>query len=197
MITQADLVIDTGGTRAETSLQVITAWVQRQLPLPAPLIRRGTPDDADGIRIVLDSVVGEDGQTVLERRRTVMPKRALLRHLPPRSWLTVAQVGNAVAGFQVIAPYAHPARAVDHVATLESYVLAALRGQDLDQAMSRATFEAARALGFRKLVIHVRADDPGAQRFYERLGFRPCGRLMEQALVDGRYVDELLYELFL
>jgi RimJ/RimL family protein N-acetyltransferase len=29
------------------------------------------------------------------------------------------------------------------------------------------------------------------------LGFKPCGRLSRKAFVDGRYVDELLYELFL
>ena len=54
-----------------------------------------------------------------------------------------------------------------------------------------------RAAGFSKLVITVRADNPEAQAFYAGLGFQPCGRLTRQAFVDGRYVDELLYELFL
>ncbi|MEJ5200384.1 MAG: GNAT family N-acetyltransferase, partial [Anaerolineae bacterium] len=178
-------------------LQVITAWVKRQLPLPAPLIRVGTPDDADGVSVVLNSIVREGGLTVLDRTWTAAQERAFLVALPPRSRLTVAQVGNAVVGFQIIEPYARYTRAMDHVATLGSYVVAALRGRGVGRAMSQATFEAARALGFRKLIVHVRADNPDAQRFYERLGFRPCGRLAEQALVDGRYVDELLYELFL
>ena len=54
-----------------------------------------------------------------------------------------------------------------------------------------------RAAGFSKLVITVREDNPQAQAFYTGLGFQPCGRLTRQAFVDGRYVDELLYELFL
>ncbi len=197
MVAQADLVIETGGTRAETSLQVITAWVQRQWPLPAPIIRRGTPDDAEHIRVVLNSAMDESDPTALKRARTATRKPAFPKRLPPRSWLTVAQVGNAVVGFQIIEPYAHRIQAMAHVATLASYVIGAFRGQDVAQAMSQATFEAARALGFRKLVIHVRADSPDAQRLYEHLGFKPCGRLAEQALVDGRYGDELLYELFL
>ncbi|MDQ1301076.1 MAG: Dephospho-CoA kinase, partial [Chloroflexota bacterium] len=70
-------------------------------------------------------------------------------------------------------------------------------GRGVGQAMSQATFAAARALGFSKLVISVRADNAAGQAFYARLGFQPCGRLSKQAFVDGRYVDELMYELFL
>jgi len=197
MVAQADLVIDTGGTPAETSLQVVTAWTARGLPLPAPVIRPGTLEDADGIRTVLNAIVREGGLTVLDRTLTVAQERAFLARLPARSRLTVAQVGHAVVGFQVIEPYARDIRAMDHVATLGSYVVAGLRGRGLGQTMSQATFAAARALGFRKLVVYVRADNPAAQRFYERLGFRPCGRLAGQALVDGRYVDEILYEFFI
>lgn len=197
MVAQADLVIDTGGTPAETHLQVVTAWAQRGLPLPAPTIRPGTLDDADGIRTVLNSIVQEGGLTVLERTRTVAQERAFLARLPARSRLTVAQMGHAVIGFQIIEPYARYTRAMDHVALLGSYVAAGWRGRGVGQALSRDTFAAARAFGFRKLVVSVRADNLAAQRFYERLGFRPCGRLAAQALVDGRYVDELLYELFL
>ena len=52
-------------------------------------------------------------------------------------------------------------------------------------------------MGYSKLVITVRDDNPQAQAFYTGLGFQPCGRLTRQAFVDGKYVDELLYELFL
>ena len=61
---------------------------------------------------------------------------------------------------------------MDHVATLGSYVIAPLRGRGLGAAMSRATFAAARELGFSKLVITVRADNPGAQAFYTGLGLQ-------------------------
>ena len=52
-------------------------------------------------------------------------------------------------------------------------------------------------MGYSKIVIYVRADNPNAQAFYNGLGFRECGRLASQAYVDGHYVDEILYELFL
>jgi dephospho-CoA kinase len=197
MVAQADRVIDTGGTLAETAGQVLVAWAELGLPFPPPAVRPGTLADAEGIAGVLNAVVREGGLTVLDRTLTVAQERAFLRRLPPRARLTVAEVGNVVAGFQIIEPYASYTGAMDHVATLGSYVLAPVRGHGIGQAMSRATFAAARAAGCTKLVIAVRADNLNAQAFYTALGFRPCGRLTRQAFVNGRYVDELLYELFL
>lgn len=197
MLAQADRVIDTTGTPAETGAQVLAAWADLGLPFPPPRVRTGTPADAGGIAGVLNAIVREGGLTVLDRTLTVAQERAFLRRLPPRARLTVAEMGNVVAGFQIIEPYASYTHAMDHVAVLGSYVLSCVRGQGVGQAMSRATFAAARAAGFTKLVINVRADNPGAQAFYTALGFQPCGRLARQAFVDGRYVDELLYELFL
>jgi len=106
-------------------------------------------------------------------------------------------LGKVIAGFQVVEPYATYTGAMDHVASLGTYVVAPARGHGLGRALSRSTFAAARAAGFSKLVIQVRADNPDAQAFYLALGFEPCGRLSGQAFVDGRYVDELIYELFL
>jgi len=197
MIAQAQRVIDTGGSRAETSVQALAAWVALELPLPRPIIRSGALDDADSMATALNSVVREGGLTILDRTLTAAEQRAFLRQLPPRARQTLAQIGNVVAGFQFVEPYAQYTGAMDHVGTVGSYVLAPLRGRGLGAAMSRATFAAARELGFSKLVITVRADNPGAQAFYGAQGFKPCGRLTRQAFVDGRWVDELLYELFL
>jgi dephospho-CoA kinase len=196
MVAQADRVIDTGGTRGETGAQVVAAWAERGLPFPAPHIRPGTAEDADGVKTVLNAVVREGGLTILDRTLTVAQERAFLKALPARARLTVAQIGAVVVGFQIIEPVVQYTRALDHVASLGSYVLAAVRGQGIGRAMSQATFAAARELGFSKLVINVRADNAAAQAFYTQLGFHSCGRLSRQAFVDGRYVDELIYERF-
>ena len=109
----------------------------------------------------------------------------------------MAQVGNIIVGFQIIEPYASYTNTMDHVATLGSYIVAPARGRGIGHAMSRATFAYALEAGFTKVVILVRSDNPSAQAFYKRLGFQHCGRLTRQAFVDGRFVDELLFELFL
>ncbi len=197
MIAQADRVIDTGGTLAETAIQVCEAWVALDLPLPAPTIRPATPDDAEAIAAVWRAIVAEGGQTVVDRPFTPAQERAYLEQLPPRARVTVAVVGGIVAGFQSLDLYATYTRAMDHVGVLGTFVLAPLRCRGIGRDLSRATFDHARQAGFAKLVINVRADNPGSQAFYASLGFRPCGRLARQAFIEGRYVDELLFEMFL
>jgi len=196
MIAQADRVIDTAGTRAETGAQVVAAWAGLGLPFPPPQIRPGAVADADGIRTVLNAVVREGGHTILDRVPTVAQERAFLKALPARSRLTVAQIGAVVVGFQIIEPYVRYTHALDHVASLGSYVLAPARGRGIGRALSQVSFAAARELSFSKLVINVRADNTAAQTFYIGLGFKLCGRLSRQAFVDGGYVDELIYERF-
>lgn len=197
MMAQAQRVIRTDGTTAETAQMVLAAWVELGLPLPAPVIRFATLADAEGTAAVLNSVVLEGGRTIAGRTFTPAQERAYLRGMPRRSFLSIALLGRVVAGFQVVEPYAAYTPTMDHVATLGSYIVAPVRGRGIGRALSAFTWDAARVAGFSKLVITVRDDNPEAQRFYSALGFQPCGRLARQAFVDGRYVDELLYELFL
>ncbi|MGQ9767022.1 MAG: dephospho-CoA kinase [Anaerolineae bacterium] len=197
MAAQAQRVISTEGTMAETALKVLAAWVDLRLPLPPPVIGPGTPADAEGTAAVLNSIVREGGRSITGRTFTPAQERAYLRAMPRRSFLTVALLGRVLVGFQVVEPYATFTYTMDHVASLGTYVVAPVRGRGIGRALSAATWDAARAAGFSKFVITVREDNPEAQAFYRALGFQPCGRLAHQALVDGRYVDKLLFELFL
>jgi dephospho-CoA kinase len=197
MVAQAHRVFDTSGTLAGTAVQVLAAWVELRLPLPPVTVRPAVEDDAPGIAEVLNAVVREGGLTVLDRTFSAEEERAFLRGLPPRSRLVVAGLGPVIAGFQVLEPYVTYTHALDHVAQLGTYVLGAIRGRGVGQALANDMLAYARAAGFRKILINVRADNPDAKNYYAGLGFQPCGRLARQAWVDGRYVDELLYELFL
>jgi dephospho-CoA kinase len=197
MAARADRVIDTGGTGSATRLVVLGAWAELGLPLPEPRIRPATLDDAEGIAAVLNAVVCEGGLTLIDRTFTPSRERAFLRGLPKRARLTVAEVGQVIAGFQVIEPYAAYTGAMDHVATLGTYVTAPVRGAGLGRRMSEETFKHARAAGYQKIVVQVRADNIGARDFYAALGFQASGRLVRQARVSDDYVDVLLFETFL
>jgi ribosomal protein S18 acetylase RimI-like enzyme len=59
-----------------------------------------------------------------------------------------------------------------------------------------ATETFARDAGYRKLAVQVRASNAVAQAFYRRLGFRECGRLTRQVVIDGIEDDEVLMEYF-
>lgn len=197
MLRQADRVIDTSGTLAETAIIVCEAWADLGLPLPTPTLRTATPDDAEAIAAVWRAIVAEGGLTVVDPPFTVAQERAYLEQLSPRGRQTVAVVGQIVVGFQSLDPYATFTRAMDHVGVLGTFVLRPWRGRGLGRRLTEATLAHARQVGFAKFVVAVRADNPGAQAFYRALGFQPCGRLTRQAFVDGRYVDELLFEMFL
>jgi dephospho-CoA kinase len=197
MAAQAHRVIRTDGTTAETAQTVLAAWVELGLPLPAAVIRRAALVDCEGTAAVLNSIVREGGRTITGRTFTPAQERAFFRALPKRAFLNIVLLGRVIVGFQSVEPYATFTHTMDHVASVGTHILAAVRGRGLGQALSAVTWAEARAAGFSKLVIAVREDNPQAQAFYTGLGFQPCGRLTRQAFVDGRYVDEMLYERFL
>ena len=197
MAAQAHRVIDTSGAVAETALKVLAGWVELDLPLPPPVIRPVALTDAEGTAAVLNSIVREGGRTIAGRTYTPAQERAFLSKMPKRSLLNIVLLGKVVAGFQEYMPYATYTSTMDHVASAGTFIAAPVRGRGLGHALSTVTWAAARAAGYTKLVITVRADNPEAQAFYTGLGFQPCGRLARQAFVDGKYVDELLYEVFL
>jgi L-amino acid N-acyltransferase YncA len=197
MAARADRVIVTDGAYAETGLQVLEGWADLRLPVPAPGVRRGELADAEGIAAVLNAVVREGGRTAIDRTYTPAQERAFLRRLPERARLIVATLGTTVAGFQVLEPYADYTGAMDHVATIGTYVAPPAQRCGLGAAMSIVSFDAARAAGFRKLVAGIRSDNAGGLAFYKGLGFRACGRLAEQVAVGDDRVDQLLFERFL
>jgi dephospho-CoA kinase len=197
MLAHADRVIDTSGTIGATQLVVLGAWVELGLPLPQPNVHQGTEADAEGIAEVLNAVVRESDLTVIDRVFTPAQERAFLRRLPKRARVMVAKIGKVTAGFQVIEPYAAYTGAMDHVAVLGTYVASSVRGTGLGWRLSEEMFRRARGVGYEKVVVHVRADNPLANDFYSKLGFRTCGRLTCQARIAGRCVDMLVYERFL
>jgi RimJ/RimL family protein N-acetyltransferase len=86
---------------------------------------------------------------------------------------------------------------MDHVAQLGTFVLKAWRGRGLGAQLTQQTLAFARAAGYEKLVVFVRAGNTGAQSFYAASGFSPCGRLARQVKIAGEWDDEIVMEMFL
>jgi ribosomal protein S18 acetylase RimI-like enzyme len=70
------------------------------------------------------------------------------------------------------------------------YVDAAFRRLGVAEGLMTAAITAARAAGLRYVWLTVTADNDGARRLYERLGFRRFGTEPRGLLVDGAFVDE-------
>jgi RimJ/RimL family protein N-acetyltransferase len=67
-------------------------------------------------------------------------------------------------------------------------------GQQALVAMHRIAQE---ELGLRKLLLEVRADNEGAAKLYERLGYRQVGILRSHYWDSVRFFDVMIYELIL
>lgn len=70
-------------------------------------------------------------------------------------------------------------------------------GTGLGTAMLKYAIESARANGFHRLELTVRAFNQPGIKLYEKCGFELVGRLKDMAFIDGEYHDEFYYQLIL
>ena len=161
-------------------------------------VRRASPDDADGIATVLDTVARERVHSAIERAWTADEQRRYLASLSPREafHVAIAETGEVV-GYQSLDLYSTILPSMAHVAALGTFLLPAWRRHGVGQALFDATRQFASLAGYRKFVIQVRASNLSAQAFYTQLGFVECGRLRAQVIVDGTEDDEVVLEFFL
>lgn len=210
----ADIVLRNDGTWPELRQKVEAAWAEVQectfdrpgrAPGPAPPAtsegvtirpaRREDIADAGGVANVLNSVIQEGGRTVLTGHWTAEAEQSYLMGLGPRSEITVAEIDGCIVGFQIIEPYVTYTSALDHVATIGTYILASRRRRGIGQKLADATFAFARAHGYEKSVVSVLAGNRAGLAYYRKLGFTAIGVLERQARIDGVYYDAVAMEL--
>ena len=161
-------------------------------------IRRATAGDAGGVAMVLRSVVSERIHSAIDRAWTPDQQRSYLESLSSREAFHVAiAASGTVIGYQSLDLYSPVLPSMAHVGQLGTFLLSEWRGHGVGQALFNATRTFAASVGYRKLVIQVRASNLSAQGFYKRLGFVECGRLRGQVIIDGAEDDEVVMEFFL
>jgi RimJ/RimL family protein N-acetyltransferase len=161
-------------------------------------IRRATVEDADGVAAVLKSVVSERVHSAIDRAWTADQQRSYLQSLSNREAFHAAiDASGTIIGYQSLDLYSSVLPSMAHVGQLGTFLLPEWRGQGVGRALFNATMPFAASVGYRKLVVQVRASNVSAQAFYQRLGFVECGRLRAQVTIDGREDDEIMMEFFL
>lgn len=160
-------------------------------------IRRATPDDAEAISAVWEAVCAERIYTAVNRPFTPQQERDFIASLSDREGTFLAEVDGHVAGFQSLDLWAKYTDSFDHVGVMGSIVSPQWRRKGIGQRLAEHTLAFARANGYEKIIIYVRAGNTGAQAFYRNLGFVPKGILARQVKIDGQYEDEVFMELFL
>lgn len=160
-------------------------------------IRRATPDDAEAIAAIWEVICAERVHTAIHHPFTAEQERAYIASLSDREGIFVAEVEGRIVGFQSLEQWVRYTDSFDHVGTLGTFILPEWRGRGIAHLLAQHTLEFARAHGYEKLVIFVRAGNRRAQAFYRSLGFVPCGVLTRQVKIDGQYEDEIFMEMFL
>lgn len=160
------------------------------------IVREARPDDAEAVAGILNRIIDARTFTAFDTPIPVEAERRYLEDFPDRGVFLVAERSGdrRVVGFQSMEPFAAFTRAFDHVGVLGTYVDLECRRQGVATRLFRATFEAARRKGYRKIFTYIRADNPAAIAAYTRHGFRVVGVARAHALIDGRYIDEIVVE---
>jgi ribosomal protein S18 acetylase RimI-like enzyme len=163
-----------------------------------PRIRRAVPEDATGIAVVLDVVARERIHSAIDRGWPAEEERRYLEALSPREAVHVAvDCAQGIVGLQVLDRWSSTLGSMAHVGQIGTFLRPGWRGRGVGRRLWNMTLAFAQDADYRKLVIYVRASNTHAQAFYRHLGFRDCGRLARQVIIDGVADDELLMELFL
>jgi ribosomal protein S18 acetylase RimI-like enzyme len=168
-----------------------------EVSMSAVTIRRASPEDAGRISAIWDVVCAERIYTAVSQPFTPEQERDYIAGLSDREGVFVAELEGRIVGFQTLDRWADYTDAFDHVCVLGTFILPEHRGQGIGRQLADHTFDFARARGYEKSVIYVRASNAGAQAFYRSLGFRPKGVLERQVKIDGAYDDEVFMECFL
>jgi len=151
--------------------------------------------DAGGIVAVVAVVAAERIHTAIDRVWSVEQERRYLESLSPREAFHVAiDDRQGIVGFQALDLWSPLLTSMAHVAQVGTYLLPEWRGRGVGRQMWNATESFAREAGYRKVAIQVRGSNMVAQEFYRRLGFRECGRMTGQVIIDGVEDDEVLME---
>ena len=101
--------------------------------------------------------------------------------------------GGALLGMYILHP--NNVGRCGHIANASYAVASASRGRHIGGALVEDSLAQARSLGFRLMQFNAVVDaNTHARRLYERLGFRPLGRIPGGFLMkDGHYEDIWLY----
>ena len=160
-------------------------------------IRRASEADAEEIAAIWQRIAAERIYSAIDEPWTVEQERSYLRLLSEREAIHVAIAEGRIIGFPRLDLWSPSIHSMLHVGQLGTFLLPEWRRRGAGSALFDATQAFARDFAYSKFVIQVRASNPHAQAFYQRLGFRHCGRLTRQVRIDGQEDDEILMEYFL
>ena len=156
-------------------------------------IRPAAIGDAEAICRVYNQGIEDHVATLETSLRTADERRAWLEGRTSRHPVLVAARGAAIVGWASLNPF-NPRPCYDHVADFSIYVERGQRGTGIGRRLLDSLIEAARGLGYHKLVLAAFPSNAAGCALYARCGFRTVGIYREQGMLDGKWVDVILME---
>ncbi len=154
------------------------------------VVRHVLSSDAAQTSALLNEIIATKKFSILE---SVISQQEQLEFIVSFSsdgvFLVAEDHDQQILGLQDVSP-----TSISGVGEIGTFIALSAQGQGVGKALSQATFTAARAKGFRKLMAMIRADNPRAIGFYQPLGFRVVGVLEKHVVAHGRVFDEVLAE---
>lgn len=162
-------------------------------------IRQGSADDAAGIAEVLNEVIVGGRHSLLDTPFSAEGERQYIEALPERAFIHVAETPeNGIVALQTVEPWSgFLTHEFDHVATMGTWVTAPLRRRGVGARLAQASFAAARAMGYEKVLTELRADNLESLSYHLSLGFAVVGTARRHARLHGRDIDVVFIEHFL
>jgi len=162
------------------------------------IVRRATPNDANALVELAESVGREEGRWILGTGpwRPVADERRYLRTIQryPDAAVFVAEDGERIVGRLSLSRDPHPASR--HVADLGLMVAASHRRQGVGTALLRQAVTWSRESRIRKLELHVFPWNEPALGLYESFGFVREGYRKRHYERGGELVDAILMAYF-
>ncbi len=161
-------------------------------------IRKATESDAEVIIAILDGIASERIYTAINRPWSADQQRQHLVSLSAREAIHVAETERgSIIGYQTLELWAPTLDSMAHVGQIGTFLRPEWRRRGIGEALFQRAVDFARKRDYLKFVIQVRSSNTSAQGFYQRLGFRECGRLNRQVRIGEREDDEINMEFFI
>ena len=161
-------------------------------------IRLVKETDAAPIVALLNPIIEAGIYTAMTESFSVEDQLDFIRTFPERGIYHIAmdEESQKALGIQDVLPISN-SDVFKHVGEISTFVALDAHRHGIGQSLCRATFTAAKELGYLKLCATVRGDNPHALTFYRSQGFELIGVAHQHAFLHGRFVDEVLLEKFL
>jgi phosphinothricin acetyltransferase len=156
-------------------------------------IRPARLEDAPAVATIYNQGIADRVATLETVERTPEERRSWLEARDEWTPVFVAEVEGRVVAWGSVNRF-NPRPAYRYVADFSVYVAREARGQGAGSAMLRHVIDAARRLGYHKLVLAAFPWNEAGMALYRKHGFREVGIYREQGVLDGRWVDTIVME---